>query len=140
MAKIDNEIIALKKEIVGLRNDINQTNFNVLRILSDIQKIGGQGIATLPDGETGGSRGAVTVDLGPIEERLEELTKNLMGKQDLEVLGSKVDKIASNRIKQAEDTVKRVTRFLQTGLEMVKIEATLEDVKSLLEEIIVQEK
>ncbi len=140
MAKIDDEIANLKKEVVGIKNDLNQINFNVLRILSELSNFSGN-----VSSDSGGSstdnvvRGVTAaVDLGPIEEKLEELTKSLITKEEIELLASKIDGITQERIREAEETIKRVTSFLQTGLEMVKIESSLADVKALLEETIVQ--
>lgn len=139
MAKTEDEIAALKKEVTALRNDVSQINFNILRMLSEMGKLTTGDFSANPEGGTS-IGGSVTsaVDLGPIEERLDELTKKLVKKDEIDLLSQKIDSIASERVKEAEETIKRVTTLFQSGLEMVKLEATLADVKSLLEETIIQ--
>ena len=85
-----------------------------------------------------GSSGPITanVDLGPIEDRLDELTKKLITREEVERLEKRVEELASERIKEAQETISRVTALFQSGLEMVKLESTLADVKSLLEETV----
>jgi len=138
MAKIDDEISNLKKEVAGIKNDLNQINFNILRILSELSNFSGNVSSDSPATGESVTRGVTAaVDLGPIEEKLEDLTKGLIQKEEIELLASKIDEINQERIREAEETIKRVTSFLQTGLEMVKIESSLADVKALLEETIV---
>jgi hypothetical protein len=138
MAKIDDEIAALKADVNQIKNDMSQINFNILRMLSEIGKLSGENIkgVDINGGSTPVAGSGGSVDLGPIEERLDELTKKLVKKEEIDMLASKVEKMASERIKEAEDTIKRVTTLFQSGLEMVKLESTLADVKSLLEESI----
>ena len=120
MAKINEEIGELRKEIEKVKTDLNQINFNVLRILSEWNKLStedGNARVTNSD-QTADPISAV--DLGPVEEKLDDLAEKLITKAELEELGNKVDKLVSNRIKEADETVKKLTTFLQTGLEMVK--------------------
>ena len=78
------------------------------------------------------------VDLGPIEERLDELTKQLVKREEIDMLAARIEELSSERIKEAQETISRVTALFQSGLEMVKLESTLADVKSLLEETVLQ--
>lgn len=134
MAKIDDEFREVKSILNTLVNEINQIKFNLLRVVSDVKKLEG-GITI---GGTDGSSGPITanVDLGPIEDRLDEMTKKLITKAELEKLEKRVEELASERIKEAQETISRVTALFQSGLEMVKLESTLADVKSLLEETV----
>ncbi len=134
MAKIEDDVKEIKQLLNGLVNEINQIKFNVLRIHSDLGKIESDG------GGGGGSTfdGPVTaaVDLGPVEERLDELTKKLVTREEIERIEKRIEELASERIKEAQETISRVTALFQSGLEMVKLESTLADVKSLLEETV----
>ncbi|OLS25435.1 MAG: hypothetical protein HeimC2_18910 [Candidatus Heimdallarchaeota archaeon LC_2] len=134
MAKIDDEFREVKSILNTLVNEINQIKFNLLRVVSDVKKLEG-GITI---GGTDGNSGPITanVDLGPIEDRLDELTKKLITKAELEKLEKRVEELASERIREAQETISRVTALFQSGLEMVKLESTLADVKSLLEETV----
>ena len=75
MGNIDDEVSALRKKVDGLKNHISQINFNVLRLLSEIQKLGSVSVdsSSGSGGEVTSSLGGSAVDLGPVEERLEEL-------------------------------------------------------------------
>jgi len=76
MAKIDDEISNLKKEVTSIKNDLNQINFNILRILSELSNFSGNASSDSPaSGETVTRGVTAAVDLGPIEEKLEDLTK-----------------------------------------------------------------
>ncbi|MFV2016770.1 MAG: hypothetical protein ACC656_15165, partial [Candidatus Heimdallarchaeota archaeon] len=66
----------------------------------------------------------------------DELTKKLITREEVERLEKRVEELASERIKEAQETISRVTALFQSGLEMVKLESTLADVKSLLEETV----
>lgn len=134
MAKLDDDVQEIKSVLNNVVNEINQIKFNVLRVVSDMKKFEG-GVA-VAGGE--GSSGPITanVDLGPIEDRLDELTKKLITREEIERLEKRVEELASERIKEAQETISRVTALFQSGLEMVKLESTLADVKSLLEETV----
>lgn len=133
MAKIDDDIKEIKSILNGLVSEVSQIKFNILRITSEISKLEG-GISV---GE-GGTSGPITanVDLGPVEDRLDELTKKLVTREEIARLEQRVEQLASERIKEAQETISRVTALFQSGLEMVKLESTLADVKSLLEETV----
>ncbi|MHA2170981.1 MAG: hypothetical protein ACXAB7_13900 [Candidatus Kariarchaeaceae archaeon] len=123
----------IKEAVNTLANEVNQIKFNVLRIHSEMSKIEGGG------GGGGGSfDGTVTaaVDLGPVEERLDDLTKKLVTRDEIDRIEKRIEELASERIREAQETISRVTALFQSGLEMVKLESTLADVKSLLEETV----
>ncbi len=135
MAKIEDEINALRKEMATMKNEMSQINFNVLRLISEISKIQ-PGIDV---GSEVKSSGATAIDLGPIQERLDEIANNIVDREVIDMLAEKIDQLASERIKEAQETITRVTTLFQNGLEMVKLEATLSDVKSLLEETVLKD-
>ncbi|MHA2098110.1 MAG: hypothetical protein ACW99A_05440 [Candidatus Kariarchaeaceae archaeon] len=135
MAKLDDEVREIKSILNNAVNEINQIKFNVLRVVSDMKKLEG-GVSIGSGGEGTGGPVTANVDLGPIEDRLDELTKKLITREELERLEKRVEELASERIKEAQETISRVTALFQSGLEMVKLESTLADVKSLLEETV----
>jgi predicted nucleic acid-binding Zn-ribbon protein len=136
MAKIEDDVKAIKEAVETLKNEVNQIKFNVLRIHSEIGKIEGGGGGGSEDGS--GQVVTAAVDLGPIEERLDEMTKKLITRDEIQRLEARVEELASERIREAQETISRVTALFQSGLEMVKLESTLADVKSLLEETVLQ--
>lgn len=136
MAKIDDDIKEIKSSLANLANEVNQIKFNILRVTSEISKITG-GVVTSGEGAAASSSGdGSVVDLGPIEDRLDELTKKLVTQDVIQRLEDRVEQLASERIREAQETISRVTALFQSGLEMVKLESTLADVKSLLEETV----
>ena len=137
MGKLEDDVSHIKSAVDALQNEINQIKFQVLRIHSEIGKIeggGGGGGEGNPDG------GMITaaVDLGPIEERLDDMTKQLVTREEIDRLEARIEELSSERIREAQETISRVTALFQSGLEMVKLESTLADVKSLLEETVLQ--
>ncbi len=136
MAKIEDEMSGLRKEIGTMKNELSQINCNVLRLISEIGKIQ-PGVASELGVESAG--GTTAVDLGPIQERLDELASKLITRDEINNLAEKIEMLSSERIKEAQETIARVTTLFQNGLEMVKLEATLSDVKSLLEETVLKE-
>jgi len=137
MGKLEDDVTQIKETVETLKNEINQIKFNVLRIHSEIGKMeGGDGGGEGTSGE--GQMVTAAVDLGPIEERLDELTKALVTRDEIERLEKRIEELSSERIREAQETISRVTALFQSGLEMVKLESTLADVKSLLEETVLQ--
>jgi hypothetical protein len=55
-------------------------------------------------------------------------------KSDLAELREQVENVASEKIKNAESMQERATNLLEKGMELVELEATLAEIKSLLEE------
>ena len=134
VAKIEDEIKNLSSTVSALANEISQIKFGILRLENEIKKMeGGGGFSGEP-----GQVVTAAVDLGPIEERLDLITKGLIGKEDIDRIEARLEDLASERIKESQETLSRVTALFQSGLEMVKIESTLQDLKSLLEETVLQ--
>lgn len=136
MAKIDDDIKEIKSSLANLANEVNQIKFNILRVTSEISKITGGVVPSGEGGAVSSSGDGSVVDLGPIEDRLDELTKKLVTQDVIQRLEDRVEQLASERIREAQETISRVTALFQSGLEMVKLESTLADVKSLLEETV----
>ena len=125
------EINSLRGEVSEIKELVKSTNHNVVRLLSTIGK---QPIAN--EGGSSSSGGTATVDLGPIEERLDELQTNLLSKTDFDKLVLRVEELNSEKMREAQTTIDRVTSLLEQGLELVRLENTLNDLKSLLEETV----
>ena len=133
MAKLEDEIKTLTATINNMANEISQVKFSIMRLQNDISNFEGGGGSIEP-----GQVVTAAVDLGPIEERLDLITRGLIGKDDINRLEKRLEDLSSERIKESQETLSRVTALFQSGLEMVKIESTLQDLKSLLEETILQ--
>ena len=135
MVKIEDEIKNLTSTVGALANEISQIKFGILRLENEIKnmEVGGGGHSGEP-----GQVVTAAVDLGPIEERLDQITKGIIGKEDIQRIETRLEDLASERIKESQETLSRVTALFQSGLEMVKIESTLQDLKSLLEETVLQ--
>jgi hypothetical protein len=126
------QIIGKLDEMAGT---IQKFGFMLVQIASKFDEVAkGGGVSAKPSVQT------VEVDLGPIEERLEEIAKETVKKQDFEELRSEVDKLVGGKIKEAEETVKKATSLLERGLELVDLESSLFDVKTYLEEMILEKK
>jgi DNA-binding protein YbaB len=133
MAKLEDEIKTLTETVNKMANEISQVKFSIMRLQNDLSNFEGSGGSIEP-----GQVVTAAVDLGPIEERLDLITKGLIGKEDINRLEKRLEDLSSERIKESQETLSRVTALFQSGLEMVKIESTLQDLKSLLEETILQ--
>ena len=77
---------------------------------------------------------------GVSEERIEEISKDTIKKQDFEELRDEVNKLVGGKVQEAEETIKKVTSLLERGLELVDLESSLFDVKTYLEEMILEKK
>ena len=134
MGKAEDDIKALTATVNNLVSEVSQIKFNLLRVHADIKNMDvGAGVST-------GEGGAITaaVDLGPIQERLDDITKMLISKDDISGIEKRLEELASERIRETQETLSRVTALFQSGLEMVKLEDTLTSLKSLLEETVLQ--
>ena len=128
MGKLEDDVKEIKEQVAELHRLINQISFNMVRVMGTLE-----GGTPSEDGESG-SIGSVSVDLGPIEDRIEQLERNMSTKDDLTKLHEQVENIVSERIQKAEDMQQRASNLLDKGMEMVELEATLAEIKSLLEE------
>lgn len=136
MGKLEEDIKSLKETVEELKKSINQIAFNVIRLMGTLEK----GIKT--SGATVSDEGisSVSVDLGPIEERIEKLDKSMVTKEDVEEIAAQLKKLSSDKITKAEAMQERASNLLEKGMELVELEATLAEVKSLLEERILDSK
>ncbi|UJG40627.1 MAG: hypothetical protein K9W45_12430 [Candidatus Heimdallarchaeum aukensis] len=132
MVKIETEIKNIKADIEELKRTLNQMNFNLVRIMGTIEK-GIASVSTTEDGEKVVTSG-VSVDLGPIEDKIEKLEKEMVTKKELSKLEARVSEIVSEKIKRAEETQDRAQNLLEKGMELVELQSTLAEIKTLLEE------
>ncbi|MEX2721678.1 MAG: hypothetical protein Q6362_009770 [Candidatus Wukongarchaeota archaeon] len=135
MGKTEEMLEQILEKIDEMAGSIQKFGFVLVQIaskLDEVAKGGGFGVKT--------SVQTVDVDLSPIEERLEEIAKETVKKQDFEELRSEVDKLVGGKVKEAEETVKKATSLLERGLELVDLESSLFDVKTYLEEMILEKK
>ena len=130
MGKLEDDIKSLKDEVDELKRLVNQVSFNVVRIMGTLDK----GVVPAASGDSEGVVGSVSVDLGPLEDRIERIEQEMSTKSDLTVLNEKVEELVSDRIKKADDMQERASNLLDKGMELVELEATLAEIKSLLEE------
>ncbi len=130
MGKIEDDLKTLKDEVEELKRILNQVSFNVVRIMGTLEK----GVVPSSDPDAEGVVGSVSVDLGPIEDRIEKIEDAMGSKQDLAELKGQVENLVSDRIKKADEMQERASNLLEKGMELVELEATLAEIKSLLEE------
>ncbi|MHA1397738.1 MAG: hypothetical protein ACTSYD_08300 [Candidatus Heimdallarchaeaceae archaeon] len=130
MGKLEDDVKNLKDEVAELKRLLNQVSFNIVRIMGTLEK--GVKAAVNSEGQVV-STGA-SVDLGPIEDRIERIEENMTSKEDLSDLKSQIDKLVTDKIKKAEEMQERATNLLEKGMELVELKSTLAEIKSLLEE------
>ncbi|MFW9853171.1 MAG: hypothetical protein ACFFDS_09520 [Candidatus Thorarchaeota archaeon] len=130
MGKIEDDLKTLKDEVEELKRILNQVSFNVVRIMGTLEK----GVVPSSDSDSEGVVGSVSIDLGPIEDRIERIEQDMSSKQDLADLKGQVENLVSERIKKADEMQERASNLLEKGMELVELEATLAEIKSLLEE------
>jgi len=130
MGKIEDDLKLLKDAVEEVKRLLNQLSFNVVRIMGTLDK--GVPTTTGEDGES--VVGSVSVDLGPLEDRIERIEQEMSTKSDLTSLKEQVEGLVSDRVKKAEEMQERASNLLDKGMELVELEATLVEIKSLLEE------
>ncbi len=130
MGKLEDDIKSLKDEVDEMKRLVNQVSFNVVRMMGTLDK----GVVPAANGDSEGAVGSVSVDLGPLEDRIERIEQEMSTKSDLATLNEKVEELVSDRIKKADDMQERASNLLDKGMELVELEATLAEIKSLLEE------
>ena len=130
MGKLEDDVKSLKDEVDEIKRLVNQVSFNVVRVMGTLEK----GVAPAANGDSEGVVGSVSVDLGPLEDRIERIEQEMSTKSDLTTLNEKVEELVSERIKKADEMQERASNLLDKGMELVELEATLAEIKSLLEE------
>ncbi len=130
MGKLEDDVKSVKEQIEELQKIVNQISFNVVRIMGTLEK----GVKSTGTGDSEGSLSGVSVDLGPIEDKIEKLETTMSTKDDMTLLKNQVEQLVSDRIKKAEELQERANNLLEKGMEMIELEATLAEIKSLLEE------
>ncbi|MCE7737770.1 MAG: hypothetical protein KAU62_06540 [Candidatus Heimdallarchaeota archaeon] len=130
MGKLEDDVKNIKEQVEELQRLTNQISFNVVRIMGTLEK----GVIPSADGDSEGIVGSVSVDLGPLEDKIEQLGQSISTKEDLIQIKDQIDNLVSDRIQKAEDMQERASNLLDKGMELVELEATLAEIKSLLEE------
>ncbi|MCK4896706.1 MAG: hypothetical protein KAS47_07850 [Candidatus Heimdallarchaeota archaeon] len=131
MPKLEDDVKSLKDEIEEIKKVVNKISFNIVRMMGTLDKTGG----TSSEGTSSeGSIGSVSVDLGPLEDKIDRIESMMSTKTDLAGLKEQVENVVSEKIKSAENMQERATNLLEKGMELVELEATLAEIKSLLEE------
>ncbi len=130
MGKLEDDVKNIKEQVDELQRLTNQISFNVVRIMGTLEK----GVIPSADGDSEGIVGSVSVDLGPLEDKIEQLGQSISTKEDLIQIKDQIDNLVSDRIQKAEDMQERASNLLDKGMELVELEATLAEIKSLLEE------
>ncbi|MBN1331139.1 MAG: hypothetical protein JXA54_16830 [Candidatus Heimdallarchaeota archaeon] len=133
MAKIEDEIKAIKSTVTDLEGKIDKLQFFLIQIINKI----GEGISANSEGaQVVSTPGSVNIDLTPLEERLEQLSKSIVSKADLEPINQALAKLHDNRIKEAEETIDNVTVLLEKGLALTELTSTLKEIESHLQELV----
>lgn len=131
MPKLEDDVKSLKDEIEEIKRVVNQISFNIVRVMGTLEKTGGPSAGSA---SSDGSVGSVSVDLGPLEDRIENIESKMSTKADLDNLREQVKQMVSEKITNAENMQERASNLLEKGMELVELEATLAEIKSLLEE------
>ncbi len=133
LAKIEQEVKEMKAAITELEGKIDKIQFFLIQIMN---KLGEGGEATVSSTPVAATSGPVSVDITPLEERLEILSRTLASKADLEPINQALSKIHAERLKEAEDTIDNVTALLEKGLALTEITASLKEIEAHLQELI----
>ena len=130
MGKLEDDVKNIKEQVEELQKLVNNMGFNVVRIMGTLEK----GVVPSADGDSEGIVGSVSVDLGPLEDKIEKLEKSMSTKEDLVQIKEQIENLVSEKIQKAEEMQERASNLLDKGMELVELEATLAEIKSLLEE------
>jgi hypothetical protein len=133
LAKIDQEVKEMKAAISELEGKIDKMQFFLIQIMN---KLGEGGEAAGSSAPVAATAGPVSVDITPLEERLEQLSRSMVSKADLEPISQALGKIHDERLKEAEDTIDNVTVLLEKGLALTEITASLKEIEAHLQELI----
>ena len=132
MAKIDQEIKEIKNAITALDDKIGKLQFFLIQIMNKIE--GGEQPIASPT--TSASAGPVSVDIAPLEERLEILAKSIASKEDINSLTSELAKLRDEKMQEAEDAIDNVTVLLEKGLAITELTSTLKEIEAHLQELV----
>lgn len=133
MAKIEDEIKEMKSTIASLDDKVGKLQFFLVQIMNKLN----EGGAISSEGSSSTiSPGTISVDITPLEERIEQLSKVMVSKADLEPLKQELEKIGSERMKEAEETIDNVTVLLEKGLALTELAASLKEIESHLQELV----
>jgi hypothetical protein len=133
LAKIEQEVKEMKASISELEGKIDKMQFFLIQIMN---KLGEGGDASSAVAPAGAPSGPVSVDITPLEERLEALSKTMLSKEDLAPINDALNKMQGGRLKEAEDTIDNVTVLLEKGLALTELAASLKEIEAHLQELI----
>jgi len=134
MPKIDDEIKDIKAAVNELNSKIEKLQFFLVQIINKIDVGGTAAPLSVPTPVI--SQGQVSVDLTPLEEKIEKLTKMMISKADIEPLAQNLAKMRDERLKEAEETVNNVTVLLEKGLALTELTASLKEIEAHLQELV----
>ena len=134
LAKIEQEVKELKTAITELEGKIDKLQFFLVQIMNKIGEGGDQDSSGTTSGASPG--GAISVDITPLEERLDQLSQAMVTKTDLELITQALNNIRDERVKDAEDTIDNVTVLLEKGLALTELTASLKEIEAHLQELI----
>ena len=134
MAKIEQEVKEMKTAITELEGKIDKLQFFLVQIMNKIGEGGDQDSNGATTGAAPG--GAVSVDITPLEERLDQLSQIMLSKADLEPITLALNSLHDERVKEAEDTIDNVTVLLEKGLALTELTASLKEIEAHLQELI----
>jgi hypothetical protein len=131
MAKIDQEIKELKTAVAALDGKIEKLQFFLIQIMNKL----GDGI-DVSASSAAVSSGPVSVDTTQLEERLEQLVKGMVSKEDIEPISQALNKLHTERLKEAEETIDNVTVLLEKGLALTELATSLKAIEAHLQELV----
>lgn len=133
LAKIEQEVKEMKETVAGLEGKIDKMQFFLIQIMN---KLGESGDATSNGAPVGAASGPISVDITPLEERLEQLSKSMVSKADIDLITQALNNLRDERVKEAEDTIDNVTVLLEKGLALTELAASLKEIEAHLQELI----
>jgi len=132
LVKIEQEVKELKTAISALESKIDKLQFFLVQIMNKVEG----GIEATPIATPTTSQGPIAVDIGPLEERLELLTKTMLAKSDLEPIAQEISKLRNERMKEAEEALDNVTVLLEKGLALTELTSSLKAIEAHLQELV----
>ena len=133
LAKIEQEVKEMKETVAGLEGKIDKMQFFLIQIMN---KLGEGGDAAPTGAPAGAATGPISVDITPLEERLEQLSNSMVSKADIESINQALNNLRDERVKEAEDTIDNVTVLLEKGLALTELAASLKEIEAHLQELI----